>query len=105
MVLQLACSCCCCRCTAAATQPQRNLTECSPSPLTTVLPPSLPCSFAGWVFIMTCFVYWMLPETKGVPVESVPALFARHWAWKKVRPGPLGGCNNGAAEKQTLVGR
>ncbi|MCX3072607.1 sugar porter family MFS transporter, partial [Providencia stuartii] len=40
--------------------------------------------FAGWVFIMTCFVYWMLPETKGVPVESVPALFARHWAWKKL---------------------
>jgi hypothetical protein len=52
------------------------------------LPATLPTgkrSFGGWVVIMTAFVFWMLPETKGVPVESVPALFARHWAWKKVR--------------------
>lgn len=62
-----------------------------------LLLPYLPRSFAGWVLLSTAFVFWMLPETKGVPVESVPALFARHWAWKKVRPGPLGVCNNDAA--------
>ena len=40
--------------------------------------------FAAWVAIMTALVWFFLPETKGVPVESVPALFARHWAWKRV---------------------
>lgn len=40
--------------------------------------------FAAWIFIMTLGVWFFLPETKGVPVESVPALFARHWFWKKV---------------------
>lgn len=40
---------------------------------------------AAWVLLMTAFVFFLLPETKGVPVESVPALFARHWVWKKVR--------------------
>ena len=40
--------------------------------------------FAGWVAVMTALVWFFLPETKGVPVESVPALFARHWAWSRV---------------------
>jgi hypothetical protein len=40
--------------------------------------------FGAWVAIMTVLVFFFLPETKGVPVESVPALFARHWAWRKV---------------------
>lgn len=44
--------------------------------------------FAGWIGIATLGVAFFLPETKGVPVESVPALFARHWAWKKVMGAP-----------------
>ncbi|GAB4821174.1 hypothetical protein N2152v2_008220 [Parachlorella kessleri] len=40
--------------------------------------------FAGWVVIMTFFVYFCLPETKGVPVETVPTMFARHWLWGRV---------------------
>jgi hypothetical protein len=33
---------------------------------------------------MTLAVFFFLPETKGVPVESVPALFARHWFWRRI---------------------
>ena len=40
--------------------------------------------FAAWVVIMTLFIYFLLPETKGVPTERVQALFAKHPVWKKV---------------------
>ncbi|GAB4823413.1 hypothetical protein N2152v2_010459 [Parachlorella kessleri] len=40
--------------------------------------------FAGFVAIMTTFVGLLLPETKGVPMERVHGLFARHWFWRKV---------------------
>lgn len=29
------------------------------------------CSFAGWVILMTIFIFFFLPETKGVPVERI----------------------------------
>ena len=28
---------------------------------------------------MTIFIIFFMPETKGVPVERVQVLFARHW--------------------------
>lgn len=31
---------------------------------------------------MTVFVFFMMPETKGIPVERVPITFARHGAWR-----------------------
>ena len=40
--------------------------------------------FAGFVVIMTIFVIVLLPETKGVPVEKVSVLFARHPLWRKM---------------------
>ena len=40
--------------------------------------------FAGFVFIMTVFVFFFVPETKGVPVERVEALFAEHPRWVKL---------------------
>ncbi|KAF3568809.1 hypothetical protein DY000_02010845 [Brassica cretica] len=42
--------------------------------------------FAGWVLVMTVFVYFLLPETKGVPIEEMTLLWKRHWFWKKVLP-------------------
>ena len=66
-----------------------------PNPLTHPPPPptaQMMCAmewgvflfFAAWILLMTLGVAFFLPETKGVPVESVPALFARHWAWRRV---------------------
>lgn len=40
--------------------------------------------FAGWITIMTIFVYIFLPETKGVPIEEVVFLWQKHWFWKKI---------------------
>ncbi|GAA0157606.1 secondary carrier transporter [Lithospermum erythrorhizon] len=40
--------------------------------------------FAGWVTLMTIFVYMFLPETKGVPIEEMVLLWRKHWFWKKI---------------------
>lgn len=43
--------------------------------------------FAGWVTVMTVFVYLFLPETKGVPIEEMILLWRKHWFWKRIVPG------------------
>eukprot|EP01018_Ginkgo_biloba_P039681 Gb_40051 [translate_table: standard] len=40
--------------------------------------------FAGWIFIMTTFVYFFLPETKGVPIEEMAIVWQKHWFWKNI---------------------
>lgn len=42
--------------------------------------------FAGWIFIMTVFVFFFLPETKGVPIEEMVLIWRKHWFWKKLLP-------------------
>ncbi|GJM85330.1 hypothetical protein PR202_ga01771 [Eleusine coracana subsp. coracana] len=43
--------------------------------------------YAGWVVVMTAFVAVFLPESKGVPIEAMAAVWERHWYWKRfVRP-------------------
>jgi MFS transporter, SP family, sugar:H+ symporter len=37
--------------------------------------------FSSWVFIMTVFVAVFLPETKGIPLESMGSIWAGHWYW------------------------
>jgi H+/Cl- antiporter ClcA len=39
----------------------------------------------GFVFIMTLFVLFFVPETKGVPIEELNEVIVhRHWFWKNV---------------------
>ena len=40
--------------------------------------------FAFWVFVMSMYVLFLLPETKGVPIEEMGILWRRHWFWSKV---------------------
>ncbi|KAJ1276128.1 hypothetical protein BS78_05G190300, partial [Paspalum vaginatum] len=40
--------------------------------------------FAGWIVVMTGFVYWFLPETKGMPIEEVGEVWSEHWFWGRV---------------------
>lgn len=40
--------------------------------------------FAGWVVIMSLFIFFFVPETKGLPTERVQLLFARHPLWKRL---------------------
>ncbi|KAL6650832.1 hypothetical protein ACP70R_009757 [Stipagrostis hirtigluma subsp. patula] len=37
--------------------------------------------YAAWVAVMTAFVVAFLPETKGVPLEAMGAVWERHWYW------------------------
>ncbi|KAM7268385.1 hypothetical protein ACFE04_010551 [Oxalis oulophora] len=42
--------------------------------------------FAGWITIMTVFVYFLLPETKGIPIEEMILVWGKHWFWKRFTP-------------------
>eukprot|EP01018_Ginkgo_biloba_P009549 Gb_40864 [translate_table: standard] len=42
--------------------------------------------FASWIFIMTVFVYFFLPETKGIPIEEMIIQWRKHWFWKNIVP-------------------
>ncbi|KAJ4765274.1 Sugar transport protein 5 [Rhynchospora pubera] len=39
--------------------------------------------YAGWIVLMTAFIALFLPETKGVPLESMNLVWGRHWYWKR----------------------
>jgi hypothetical protein len=39
--------------------------------------------FAGWVVVMTLFVYFFLPETKNVPIEDISRVWMKHWFWRR----------------------
>ncbi|CAA0817224.1 Sugar transport protein 3 [Striga hermonthica] len=40
--------------------------------------------FGGWVAVMTCFVYLLLPETKNVPIEQMERVWREHWFWSRI---------------------
>ncbi|KAK2979561.1 hypothetical protein RJ640_027425 [Escallonia rubra] len=39
--------------------------------------------FAALIAIMSCFIYFLLPETKQVPIEEIYLLWQSHWFWKR----------------------
>ncbi|KAJ9678841.1 hypothetical protein PVL29_020900 [Vitis rotundifolia] len=40
--------------------------------------------FGGWVVLMTAFVYYLLPETKSMPIEQMDRVWKEHWFWKRI---------------------
>lgn len=53
--------------------------------------------FAAFVFFMTIFVYLLLPETRGVPIEEMHRVFKAHWFWAKYIPDDVLPANHGKA--------
>lgn len=39
--------------------------------------------YAGWIFVMTIFVMFFLPETKGIPLNSMYVVWEEHWYWRR----------------------
>ncbi|XP_051217630.1 sugar transport protein MST1 [Lolium perenne] len=39
--------------------------------------------YAAWVAVMTVFIALFLPETKGIPLESMATVWVKHWYWKR----------------------
>lgn len=43
--------------------------------------------YAGWIAIMTIFIIFFLPETKGIPLESMYTIWGKHWFWRRFVKG------------------
>ncbi|KAK2977105.1 hypothetical protein RJ640_017629 [Escallonia rubra] len=54
--------------------------------------------FAFWVVVMTIFIYFFLPETKGIPIEEMVIVWKRHWFWSKFLADVDYPASNGAVE-------
>ncbi|XP_057973954.1 sugar transport protein 5 isoform X1 [Malania oleifera] len=39
--------------------------------------------YAAWITAMTIFVFIFLPETKGVPLDSMYLVWEEHWFWRR----------------------
>ncbi|KZV37125.1 sugar transporter [Dorcoceras hygrometricum] len=39
--------------------------------------------FAFFVVVMTIFMYYLLPETKNVPIEEMVIVWKQHWFWSR----------------------
>ncbi|KAL0400963.1 UNVERIFIED_CONTAM: Hexose carrier protein HEX6 [Sesamum latifolium] len=40
--------------------------------------------FAAWVVVMSIFIYFLLPETKNIPIEKMEKIWREHFFWKRV---------------------
>ena len=50
--------------------------------------------FAFFVVLMSIFVYYFLPETKGIPIEEMGQVWKTHWFWSRFvadEDYPIGG--------------
>ncbi|XP_074269979.1 sugar transport protein 1-like [Silene latifolia] len=42
--------------------------------------------FAFFVVVMSLFIYFFLPETKGIPIEEMSMVWKNHWYWGRYIP-------------------
>ncbi|XP_058781952.1 sugar transport protein 5-like [Vicia villosa] len=50
--------------------------------------------YAFWVAVMTLFIIFFLPETKGIPLESMYTIWEKHWFWSRFVEGEDGEGNH-----------
>ncbi|KAL3514139.1 hypothetical protein ACH5RR_026856 [Cinchona calisaya] len=39
--------------------------------------------YAGWIAVMTIFIVLFMPETKGIPLNSMHQVWEKHWFWRR----------------------
>ncbi|KAF2291622.1 hypothetical protein GH714_027688 [Hevea brasiliensis] len=39
--------------------------------------------FAAWIVVMGLFAIFLLPETKGIPIDEMKKVWKKHWLWKR----------------------
>ncbi|MED6125261.1 Sugar transport protein 5 [Stylosanthes scabra] len=39
--------------------------------------------YAAWIALITIFIVLFLPETKGIPLDSMYMIWAKHWYWRR----------------------
>lgn len=44
--------------------------------------------YAGWIAAMTIFAALFVPETKGIPLDSMYTVWERHWYWGRFVQAP-----------------
>ncbi|PUZ70182.1 hypothetical protein GQ55_2G206100 [Panicum hallii var. hallii] len=59
--------------------------------------------FAACVVVMTLFVAFFLPETKGVPIEDMAGVWKAHWYWKRFVDDGEDADGRGDVEMGTVV--
>ncbi|XP_058781949.1 sugar transport protein 5-like [Vicia villosa] len=45
--------------------------------------------YAFWVAVMTLFIIFFLPETKGIALESMYVIWGKHWFWRRFVEGEV----------------
>ncbi|KDP41374.1 hypothetical protein JCGZ_15781 [Jatropha curcas] len=45
--------------------------------------------YGGWLALMTIFIVLLLPETKGIPLDSMYQVWEKHWYWRRFVQGKL----------------
>lgn len=45
--------------------------------------------YAFWVAVMTLFIIFFLPETKGIALESMYIIWGKHWFWRRFVKGEV----------------
>ena len=39
--------------------------------------------YGVWILVMTVFIIFFLPETKGIPLDSMYTVWEKHWYWRR----------------------
>ena len=45
--------------------------------------------YTVWIAVMTLFIMFFLPETKGIPLESMYTIWGKQWFWRRFVEGAV----------------
>eukprot|EP00249_Psilotum_nudum_P036830 c8842_g1_i1 orf=323-1882(-) len=61
--------------------------------------------FSVWVFIMSAFVFFFLPETKNISIDAMVHIWRQHWFWKIIIQDDSEDVEYSSEIRTTLLGR